>query len=237
MNKCLDRIKELKVQIKKLEEELCYIEDEMIEKESKHKILSDAENDEISHLKFLNQIKYNITNLKSSAIKEFIKNFLTCIIIPILLGSILFLSWSTSNPIAYLLTIILICGPIIGIMSYNEFKDSIYYKSKNYLKEQNIDDIDKEIEKQNEKINTIRFNKDNIYNRIVKLDSKKMILRVKKEFMDKNLDDILNNGQDCINEYYIEGLLLDNTFNKENKGVDSKKNEKQLKKIKNDMNR
>lgn len=247
MDKYLEKIKELKVEIKNLEEGLCYIEDEISMNENKHKELNKAignesvkMKDSFSTKKDLEHKIKNIKKLKHKFIINFFFNDVSpfiCIFIfsGIILPIILHLPFKI-----FLYIFFSVFSVPFWRLSFILSEDNNgYFKTKKYIKSMNMEDIENDIEKQKEKVNSIDYLKNIIEKKLEELNLNKET--IKREINNKlcEITNIEKAREKAINKCLVDNPEVNDLFNQEYIKLESDetiKNEKQFVKCRKNTN-
>lgn len=249
MDKYLEKIKELKVEIKNKEEELCYIEDEISMNENKYKELNKAIGNESVKMKDTfstkKDLEHKIKNQKKIK-RDFIINFFFNYASPFTYGIIftsIILQIIFPVPLEIFIKIFAVFsalsvpGWLLSLVLSEE--NNGYFKTKKYIKSMNIEDIENDIEKQKEKVNSIDYLKNIIEKKLEELNLNKET--IKREINNK-LCEIINiekAREKAINKCLVDNPEVNDLFNQEYIKLENDetiKNEKQFVKCKKSTN-
>lgn len=220
MDKYLEKIKELKVEIKNLEEELCYIENEIAMNENKHKELNKAKDNELGKMQDSISIKKefefktkNLKKLKHKFIANFFFNqfsgYAYCL-------PLVFIALVIICPIPLILFLNMVPTCLIWTLSFQRTEEYIgYFETKRNLKNINMEDIENDIEKQKEKVNSIQYLTNIVKKKLEELNLNKET--IKREINNKlfEITNIEKLREKAINEYLVNNPEVNDLFNQE----------------------
>ncbi len=241
MDKYLEKIKELKVEIKNLEEESCYIENEITMNKSRKSELDSAKDNELGKMedsltskKCLEQKNKNLKKLKHKFIINFFFNESSVFTYGIsLMGIILSIMFHLPLISSLELSAIFISFSIPGwILSLLISEDNNgYFKTKRNLKNMNMEDIENNIKNQNEKLCNIQYLASIVEKKLEELNLNKET--IKREINNKlfEITNIERLREEVIKKYLANNPEANTLFNQEYiklENAETIKNEKQF---------